>query len=63
MAANLDYLHRQPNANTKLDLRSPIVDRGKIPIIRFTGFPIITILIVSILQRSIDLLVLLVKDG
>ena len=31
MAANLDlfrmHLHRQPNANTKLDLRSPIVDR------------------------------------
>ena len=33
MAANLDlfrmYLHRQPNANTKLDLRAPIVDRDK----------------------------------
>ena len=33
MAANLDlfrmHLHRQPNANTKLDLRSPIVDRDK----------------------------------
>ena len=32
-AANLDlfcmHLHRQPNANTKLDLRSPIVDRDK----------------------------------
>ena len=32
MAANLDlfrmHLHRQPNANTKLDLRSPIVDRN-----------------------------------
>ena len=31
MAANLDlfrmHLHRQPNANTKLDLQSPIVDR------------------------------------
>ena len=32
MAANLDlffrvHLHRQPNASTKLDLRSPIVDR------------------------------------
>ena len=31
MVANLDlfrmHLHRQPNANTKLDLRSPIVDR------------------------------------
>ena len=31
MAANLDLfrmrLHRQPNAKTKLDLRSPIVDR------------------------------------
>ena len=23
------HLHRQPNANTKLDLRSPIVDRDK----------------------------------
>ena len=34
MAANLDlfriYLHRQPNADTKLDLRSPIVDRGTV---------------------------------
>ena len=33
MAANVDlfrmYLHRQPNANTKLDLRPPIVDRDK----------------------------------
>ena len=28
MAANLD-LFRQPDANTKLDLRSPIVDRDK----------------------------------
>ena len=31
MAANLDlfhiHLHRKPNANTKLDLRPPIVDR------------------------------------
>ena len=34
MAANLDlfrmHLHRKPNANTKLDLWSPIVDRNKI---------------------------------
>ena len=33
MAVNLDlfrmHWHRQPNVNTKLDLRSPIVDRGK----------------------------------
>ena len=30
MAANLRmHLHRQPNANTKLDLRSPIVDRDE----------------------------------
>ena len=33
MAANLDlfrmHLHRKPNANTKLDLRSPTVDRNK----------------------------------
>ena len=32
MAANLDlfrmHLHRQHNANTKLDLKSPIVDRN-----------------------------------
>ena len=33
MAANLElfrmHLYRQPNAKTKLDLRSPIVDRDK----------------------------------
>ena len=36
MAANLDlfrmHLHRKPNANTELDLRSPIVDRNKHPL-------------------------------
>ena len=36
MAANLDlfcmHLHRQPNANTKLDLWSPIVDSDYINI-------------------------------
>ena len=40
MAVNLDlfhmHLHRQPNANTKLDLRSPIVDRdnSQTPLLR-----------------------------
>ena len=33
MAANLDlfcmHLHRQPNTNSKLDLRSPIFDHNK----------------------------------
>ena len=40
MAANLDlfrmHLHRHPNANQKLDLRSPIVDRNIIYIEQFS---------------------------
>ena len=37
MAANLDllrmHLHRQPNANTKLDLPSPIFDSGSAQVV------------------------------
>ena len=46
-------LHRQPNANTKLDLRSPIVDRDKkIPSVGGGGYGYLLVLHKEVQKRN-----------